>query len=68
MEKSQGEIRKELGELEQERQRLLDESTSKPIEAPGSGSLRRTLIIISERLKRIKDLERRIEGLKARLG
>ena len=67
MEKTQAEIRKEIAELEKERQRLIDETMGKP-----SGPLRletpkRGLVMSSQRRKRIQSLAQRIKGLRAKL-
>ena len=67
MEKTHGEIRRELAELEQKLQKVLDEPISKPGRPLGFETLRNRLMMISERLKRIQDLEKRIKGLKAKL-
>ena len=67
MEKTHGEIRKELAELDQERQKLLDESISKPSVPLGFGTLKRGLMMTNNRVKRIRGLEKRIKGLRAKL-
>ena len=67
MEKTSGEIRRELAELDQERQKLLDESISKPSVPLGFGTLKRGLMMTNNRVKRIRGLEKRIKGLRAKL-
>ncbi|MEX2162239.1 MAG: hypothetical protein WD751_10035 [Anaerolineales bacterium] len=67
MEKTYGEIRKELAELDQERQKLLDESISKPSGPLGFETLKRGLMMTNDRVKRIRGLEKRIKGLRAKL-
>ncbi len=69
MKKTQAEIRGEIAELDAERQRLIGETMSKPIgplglDTPKGGPKMMT----NERRKRIQDLEKRIKGLKAKLG
>jgi len=67
MEKTQAEVRIEIAELEAERQRLIDESMSKPIGPLGSVTPKRGLAMNRERIKRLQDLDDRIKGLKAKL-
>ena len=67
MEKTHAEIRKELAELENERQRLIDEPMSKPSGPLGLEIPKRGLVMSSQRRKHIQSLEQRIKGLRAKL-
>ena len=67
MEKTTAQIRRELIELEHEHQRLLDETRSKPSKL-GLETLKRGLMMSADRTKLIRDLEKRIKGLRAKLS
>jgi hypothetical protein len=65
LEKTSAQIRKEWAELEGERLRLLGAKKGGHL---GAETLRQSLVKGSERAKRIKGLEMRIKGLRAKLN
>lgn len=67
MKKTYAQVRRELAELVQERRKLLDGSLSKSSGPLGGGTLKRNSMMNAERRRRVRDLEKRIKGLKAKL-